>query len=159
MAFKSLQEKRKFVRDNFIVGIDPSKAKHQAAVIDSNGIQISKAFTFKTSYKGYNQDLWHRLKKIIAHVNPDNVIFAIETACNLWQTLAFYLKHKGYNVLLVSPLSTKHTRPVMNHDFSKTDPKDALIVANNARDGYFDYYRNFTPHINAMHRLSPVSFP
>ncbi len=42
----------------------------------------------------------------------------------------------------------------MNHDFSKTDPKDALIVANNARDGYFDYYREFTPQINAMHQLS-----
>ena len=68
--------------------------------------------------------------------------------------MAFYLTENGYSVLLVSPLSTKHTRPVMNHDFFKTDPKDALIIANNARDGYFDYYREFTPQTNAMHRLS-----
>ena len=151
MAFKSLNEKRQFVHDKYIVGIDPSKKKHQAAVIDSNGIQ---SFTFKTNHKGYNQVLWKKLGRIISEINPEHVVFAIETACNLWQTLAFYLAANGYIVLLVSPLSTKHTRPVMNHDFSKTDPKDALIVANNARDGYFDYYRQFTPHINAMHRLS-----
>ena len=151
MAFKSLNEKRQFVHDKYIVGIDPSKKKHQAAVIDTNGIQ---SFTFKTNHKGYNQVLWKKLGRIISEINPEHVVFAIETACNLWQTLAFYLAANGYIVLLVSPLSTKHTRPAMNHDFSKTDPKDALIVANNARDGYFDYYRQFTPHINAMHRLS-----
>lgn len=154
MAFKSLQKKRQFVNGKYIVGIDPSKAKHQAAVIDTNGIQLGKAFTFKTTYNGYHNNLWKRLNKILPSTGNENIVFAIETACNLWQTLAFYLNVKGYSVILVSPLSTKHTRPVMNHDFSKTDPKDALIVANNARDGYYDHYRKFTPHINAMHRLS-----
>lgn len=155
MSFKALQEKRKFVTDKHIVGIDPSKEKHQAAVIDSNGIQIGKSFTFKTTHQGYTIDLWKRLNQRIPHtVDDENIVFAIETSCNLWQTLAFYLSSKGYTVLLVSPLSTKHTRPVMNHDFSKTDPKDSLLVANNARDGYYDYYREFTPHINAMHNLS-----
>jgi len=157
MAFKSLQEKRQFVNGKYIVGIDPSKAKHQATVIDNNGIQIGKAFTFKTTHQGYQHDLWQRLQQIMPSIENENIVFVPlsgKTACNLWQTLAFYLKAKGDTVLLVSPLSTKHTRPVMNHDFSKTDPKDALIVANNARDGYFDYYREFTPQINAMHRLS-----
>ena len=155
MAFKSLQQKRQFVNGKYIIGIDPSKIKHQAAVLDTNGIQRGKAFTFKTTHQGYHHDLWKRLDQIIpSDVDNDHIVFAVETACNLWQTLAFYLKAKGYTVLLVSPLSTKHTRPVMNHDFSKTDPKDALIIANNARDGYFDYYQEFTPLVNAMHRLS-----
>ena len=65
-----------------------------------------------------------------------------------------YLAQCGFMVLLVSPLTTKHTRPAINHDFSRTDPKDALIVANNARNGYFDLYREFTPHIRAMHQFS-----
>jgi transposase len=154
MAFKSLQEKRHFVTGKYVVGIDPSKDKHQAAVIETDGIQLGKAFTFTTTHQGYHCDLWKRLNKIIPNTDKEHIVFAIETACNLWQTLAFYLKATGYHVVLVSPLSTKHTRPVMNHDFSKTDPKDALIVANNARNGYFDYYREFTPQINAMHRLS-----
>jgi transposase len=155
MAFKLLKEKREFVLDKYIVGIDPGKDKHQAAVLDHNGIQIGKSFHFKKSFKGYDTDLWKRLNKLIPHtVDDQHIVFAIETSCNLWQTLAFYLMSMGYTVLLVSPLSTKHTRPVMNHDFSKTDPKDALLVASNTRNGYFDYYQQFTPQINAMHRLS-----
>ena len=54
MAFKSLQEKKQFVFDKYIVGIDPSKKKHQAAVVDTNGIQQGKSFIFKTNHKGYN---------------------------------------------------------------------------------------------------------
>jgi transposase len=154
MPFKSLQFKRQLVLDRIIVGIDPSKKKHQAAVIDKNGIQMGKAFTFQVNYDGYTSELWKKLGKLISEIDPNHVVFAVETACNLWQTIAVYLARCGFMVLLVSPLTTKHTRPAMNHDFSRTDPKDALIIANNARNGYFDLYREFTPHIKAMHQFS-----
>jgi transposase len=81
-------------------------------------------------------------------------VFAIETSCNLWQVLAHYLTIEGFKVILVSPLTTKHSRPFFNHDFSHTDPKDALLIASNARDGYFDFYRTFSAEIDAMHQLS-----
>jgi transposase len=42
----------------------------------------------------------------------------------------------------------------MNNDFSKTDPKDALIIATNARNGSYTEYRQFDPEVNALHRLS-----
>jgi len=42
----------------------------------------------------------------------------------------------------------------MNHDFSRTDPKDAHLVASNAQDGYFDFYQGFDSHIKAMHQYS-----
>jgi len=44
MAFKSLQQKRQFVNG-------------QAAVLDTNGIQRDKAFTFKTTHQEYHHDL------------------------------------------------------------------------------------------------------
>ena len=83
MAFKSLQKKRKFVNDKYIVGIDPSKAKHQAAVIDTNDIQAGKAFIFKTTNRGNHNDLWKRLYKIIPPTEKEHIFFAIETTCNL----------------------------------------------------------------------------
>jgi hypothetical protein len=43
---------------------------------------------------------------------------------------------------------------MINHDFSRTDPKDAYLVASNAHQGYFDLYKSFPPMSNAMHRLS-----
>jgi transposase len=154
MSFKTLQMKRHFVVDKILVGIDPAKIKHQAAVLNKNGIQVGHSFVFKKTYSGYTEELWNKLRQILLQFNSKDVVFAIETSCNLWQTLASYLYKKGFFVLLVSPLSTKHSRPIMNHDFSRTDPKDALLIANNARDGYFDFYKEFNDHINAMHNLS-----
>ena len=140
MPFKTLQTKRRFIHDKIVIGIDPSKNKHQIAVIDHCGIQIGNAFTFKVSYKGYTQELWIKLKKLIPKTDSEDCVFAIETACNLWQTITFFLKAKGFTVLLVSPLSTKHTRPAMNHDFSKTDPiHDLDNLKNNLPNFFCDF--------------------
>ena len=55
---------------------------------------------------------------------------------------------------MVSPLYTKHERPKMDNTYSKTDPKDALAIANCARQGYFNFYREYSNSSEAMHRLS-----
>jgi transposase len=104
--------------------------------------------------QGFTEKLWGKLRQYLGECNPENLVFAIETSCNLWQVLAHYLSVEGFQVLLVSPLTTKHSRPFFNHDFSHTDPKDALLIASNARDGYFDFYRTFSAAIDAMHQLS-----
>jgi transposase len=68
--------------------------------------------------------------------------------------LAHYLHSQGYNVVLVSPLTTFHARPMISHEFSRTDPKDGLLIGSNARHGYFDFYKTYSPTSNAMHELS-----
>ena len=154
MTSMQLQNKRRLIDGKTIVGVDPAKLKHQAAIIDSSGNEIGKSFSFDVSNDGYTTVLWQKLLHILPNCNPDTTDFAIETSCNLWITLAFYLHHEGYQVLLVSPLTTYHSRPIVNHDFSRTDPKDAFLIADNAHHGYFDVYQTFTPLSNAMHRLS-----
>jgi transposase len=153
MQFKSLQAKRQYISGKTVIGIDPAKKKHQVVILDSRGVQLGKTFTFTQDVKGYTK-LWEKVKQNINKCKPQEVVFAIESSCNLWQNLAYHIFSKGYDVLLVSPLTTHHSRPFLNHDFSRTDPKDAHLVASNSRDGYFDYYREFTPQIRAMHHLS-----
>jgi len=152
--FKALQSKRQFIRNKVVVGIDPAKNKFQGVILDQNGIMQGPSFTFNANHQGLHHLLWDKLNQRIEKFNTQNLVFAVETSCNLWQPLCFYLRGCGYSVLLVSPLTTKHSRPLISHDFSRTDPKDALLIASSARDGYFDFYQDFTPHSNAMHRLS-----
>jgi len=154
MSYQALQAKRLFIRGKFIVGIDPAKAKHQATVIDPDGLQLGKSFTFKTDHFGYSETLWNKIGKIMEKINSETLVFAIERSCNLWLTLADYLGGEGFRVLLVSPVVTRRSRPFINQDFSRTDPKDALLVASNARDGYFTYYQKYSPDVEAIHRLS-----
>jgi len=154
MKFTVYKQKKDFVSGKTIVGIDPAKQHHQASVINQYGIQIAKSFSFPVNLDGFNNNLWKKLHSIVPQFTPDNLVFAVEASCNLWKTIAYYLHDKGYTVLLVNPLVTHYSRPLMNHDFSKTDPKDAFLVAKNAFDANYDFYKSFTPQINRLHQLS-----
>jgi transposase len=151
--FKALQIKRQFISDKIIIGIDPAKKKHQAAIINIYGLPMTNSFTFANNKQGYLK-LLKKVRQQTEKSNDKNILFAIETSCNLWCTLSYFLRASGYDVLLVSPLTTKHARPMLNHDFSRTDPKDALLIAGSARDGFFDFYQDYSADIKAMHNLS-----
>ncbi|GEM_PF-1136225 len=145
--------KQQLIAGKYIVGIDPAKKKHQAVILTPDGLQLGKSFCFDVSYEGYTNTLWKKVANLLPRCHPENTLFAIETSCNLWMTLAFYLKREGYTVVMVSPLTTHLSRPMAHHDFSRTDPKDALLVASNAHHGNFDLYQEYSPSTNAMHRL------
>jgi len=148
-----LQHKKEMVAGKFIIGIDPAKNFHQAAVIDANGTQLGKSFSFPVTNEGYTALLWRNIDKCLGPCNSDTVVFAVETSCNLWQTIVYFLHGRGFAVAMVSPLSTYHQRPILDHDFSRTDPKDAFHIATLAQRGSFDLYEQFSPHSNAMHSL------
>lgn len=153
-SYQALEDKRRAIAGKIIIGIDPGKASHQAVVLDEHGFQIGKPFSFAQSYAGYHHTLLQKLSKIIPENTDHEGVFAIERSCNLWQTLCAHLSKQGHHVVLVSPLSTHQTRPMINQDFSRTDQKDALAIASNARQGYFDNYRRLDARLEAMHRLS-----
>ena len=154
MNSKSLEVKRHFIKDKIIIGIDPAKKKHQAVILDTDGIPICNSFKFTNNYQGFNYDMWKIIKTHINDLDPNKLVFAVEISINLWQKLCAFLVSKGFTVLMVSPLFTWHERPKINNNFSRTDPKDALAVANCARQGYFNFYKNYSSEMDAMHRLS-----
>jgi len=153
-SYKALEAKRRTIAGKIIIGIDPGKSSHQALVLDAYGFQMGKPFTFAQRYQGYHHSLAQKLNKILAQDSDHEIVFAIERSCNLWQNLCAHLYDKGHRVVLVSPLSTYQARPLINQDYSRTDQKDALSVASNARQGYFDDYRVLDDKTEAMHRLA-----
>jgi transposase len=154
MNMKTLQTKRHLIDGKIIIGIDPSKRKHQAVVIDHKGIPLGNSFSFKSTYEGFNEELWKKLEFLVKKPAPEKIVFAIEVSINFWQKLSYFLKHKGFSVLLISPMTTKYERKRISRNFSRTDPRDALLVANAARDGYYHFYREFSPESQALHRLA-----
>ncbi len=154
MNTKIIEEKRHFVYNKVIIGIDPAKRNHQAMMINELGIPYCKSFTFNNNYKGFNEELWLKIGRVLKDIDPQKVVFAVEISINLWQKLCHYLHNKGFTVLMVSPLYTKHERPKMDNTYSKSDPKDSLAVANCARQGYFNFYKEYSNSADAMHRLS-----
>jgi transposase len=153
-AYQGYQRKRTQVSDKTIIGIDPGKNRHQAVIIDSKGLTIGKSFSFAVSYTGYHQSLWQEIAKRLGTYSSDDLIFAVESSCNLWQTICHYLRNSGYEVVLVSPLFTRQSRALLGNDFSKTDPKDALLIALNAQRGHYNELRKQSDDIQSMHSLS-----
>jgi len=123
-------------------------------VLDPKGIPAGNTFSFKNTYEGYHIELWQKLDSIIKKQPTEKVVFAIEASINFWQKLCFFLSQRGYSVLMISPMTTKHERRRISRNFSRTDPRDALLVANAARQGYYHFYRVFSPQTEALHRLS-----
>ena len=156
MTLPQLDEKRMQIKNKIIIGIDPANEKHQGYIIDEYGISIGKTFSFGNNHKGITTKLWYQIKKRIEpdKINPETLIFAIEASLDFWQVLAAYLEGHGYRVALVSPLTTKKTRALPGNDFSRTDPKDARLVAENTKEGFFHWYRHDTPREKAMKTLS-----
>jgi transposase len=154
MQFNSLQMKRHYISGKFIIGIDPSKKKYDAAVIDQHGLLQGKTFTFQNNHQGFQKQLCNCLNERIINFSKKDTVFAIEAACNLWQKLADSLIVQGFTVVIINPLSTYKARSLINHSFSKTDAKDSLVIANVTREGYFDFYRIHSDSTKALHDLS-----
>ncbi len=153
ISYKKHQERKRNIAGKKIIGIDPAKEKHQITVIDEQGIQMGNSFSISVTHKGFNEDLWKKLGKILGKFTKEEVVFAIESSCDIWRVFAGYLHNRGYEVLLVSPLITYKTRSTINNDFSKTDPKDAYLVAENAQSGKYNQYMSYAPEINKLHNL------
>jgi len=156
MTLENLDKKKELVRGKAIVGIDPANDKHQAFILDENGIAVGKSFSFSNNSKGIREGLWLQLRRRLPSekISPDHLIFAIEASIDFWQTLADYLNRKGYQVVLISPLTTKKTRSLPSYDFSRTDPKDSRMIAENTAKGYFHAYTNYSDSTKAMKALS-----
>lgn len=151
-----LNQKRSWIKGKFIVGIDPAKDKHQAAIVDCYGDFIGKSFCFSHNATGFHEQLWFKLKRYLESevIHPDRLVFAVEAAVDFWQPLVNYLHRQGYSVVIVSPLTTKKSRALPGHDFSRTDPKDARLVAESAFRGHFSHFLDYSDQIKAMKTLS-----
>ncbi len=159
---RKLQIRHQFTRDRYLVGIDPAKARHQVQILSPDGLPVGSSFSFTHSFSGFHHLLWQRLAaRLPDELAPlprlelaEHLVFAVEASCNLWANLVDYLRRHGCRVVLVSPLSTCHARPSKSGDFSRTDPKDAYLVADLARESRFHFHEVYSAEAEAMHRLS-----
>ena len=65
VSYKKHQERKRNIAGLKVIGIDPAKEKHQVTVIDEQGIQMGHSFSINVSHKGFNEDLWEKLGKIL----------------------------------------------------------------------------------------------
>lgn len=154
MSYKYLQQKKEYISGKIVIGIDPSRNSHQALILGPDRMQIGKTFSFRHSCDGIKIKLWQRLGKYISDLDKTKLVFAIEASTDVWQNLAYYLDRSGFSVMLVSPRITWSSRRLLDQSYSKTDPKDALVIAQSAMNGYYSFFKIHTPNQEALRTLA-----
>lgn len=124
-----------------IIGIDIAKKTHWARFTDSRGIPISKPFKIPNNAEGMAQ-FSDKISELRNNSGYDSVFIGFEPSGHYWRTLAWYFKTMDNVKLLgVNPFHVKQLKELEDNTQTKSDQKDALIIAHLIRDGrYFEIY-------------------
>lgn len=127
------QKRKLYVQqsDLLLVGVDVSKAKHDAYFGKTN-----HTISFANNRKGF-QSFEETLRTNIAKTKSRKVLIAMEPSGLYWYSLYDRLKKCGYGVCLVNCLAVKNNRRTMPDGISKTDPKDAHSIFDLLQQGKF----------------------
>lgn len=133
-----------------VVGIDIAKDKHVAQATNFRGMALTKrAVMVDNDQNGFEQ-----LERTIRHLQKihgmNDVIVGMESTGHYWFNIANWLVEQGVDVVLVNPLTTKRNKENRDNSPSKSDPKDALVIADVVSRGY---YTLFTPSEEIFQRL------
>lgn len=122
------------------VGIDIAKNKHDLACISDTGQVLIKHFRFTNSHHGFSE-----LKAKLNQCSPipTDILIALESTGHYNYNLVSFLRNLGYTVFPYNPLIIKEFAKSQSLRKTKTDVKDALLIARKLRsDDTTEYHQN-----------------
>jgi len=125
-----------------IVGIDVAKEEHYAQITDYRGITLMKPVKVYNNIDGF-ENLLSKAENLKTRHGCDQVVIGMEPSGHYWRALGWHIKlHESEPVLVgVNPYHTKQAKELDDNSQTKSDPKDALVIAHLIRDGrYYDTY-------------------
>ena len=115
------------------IGIDWSEQKHDVIFMNAAGAALAQ-FEIPHNPKGFlrlDETRW-RLK-----LAPEECVVGLETAHNL---LIDFLWSRGYSkVYVVPPTTVKSNRKRFSSSGARSDPSDALVIADSLRTDHGQY--------------------
>jgi transposase len=130
---------------HLVIGIDMAKEIHVAQATNFRGIVLAKRhLSFTNDLEGFE-----RLQRWMAELQQKHqlktLIIGMEPTGHYWFNLANWLSDKEINVVMVNPATTKRNKENRDNCPSKSDPKDALVIADVVCRGYYyEYTRQAT---------------
>jgi len=137
------RSRKKLVQFNsLIVGIDIAKNKHWAQLMYQGEI-VGKPFPVENTTEGF-KNLVSILETKQKQIGAGNIIVGMEPTGHYFKPLAYYLKETGMcDLVLVNPFHVNRSKELEDNSPSKTDPKDARLIAKLISQGsYFSSQLN-----------------
>jgi len=125
---------------HLIVGVDIAHQLHVARAVNFRGIVVGDPLTFENNEEGFLKLLsWiQTLQKL---KNLDSTIVGMEPTGHYWINLSKWLDKQNIEVVTVNPHLVKRNKENRDNTQSKSDKKDALVIADMVKNGYYSFVR------------------
>ncbi|MED3689922.1 IS110 family transposase [Peribacillus butanolivorans] len=126
---------------HLVVGVDIAQQFHVARAVNYRGIVVGDPLTFENNEEGYNRFLeW--INKLKAKNSLDTTIVGMEPTGHYWINLSKWLSNEKIDVVTVNPHLVKRNKENRDNTQSKSDKKDALVIADMVKNGYYAFVRS-----------------
>lgn len=133
-----------------VVGVDIGKFQHVAHVTDFRGLVLTRRpLNFTNTVAGLDSLVAH-IREVQRTHGLDHGIIGMESTGHYFWNLAYWLRERDVEVVIVNPMTTKRNKENRDNTPSKSDPKDALVIADVVGRGY---YTPFTEEAEVFARL------
>ncbi|MDB5052447.1 MAG: transposase [Bacilli bacterium] len=145
MKFKSQARQNQLIEkitaQHMVVGIDIAQQMHVARAVNFRGIVIGNPLSFSNDEEGFNTLLRWIQSLQSAHALTAAIV-GMEPTGHYWLNLSRWLSNRQFEVVLVNPHLVKKNKENRDNTPSKSDKKDALVIADMVKNGYYSFTRN-----------------
>jgi len=125
---------------HLVVGIDIAQQAHVARAVNFRGILLGTPLHFSNDDAGFNLLLkW--MKNLQETQQLNGAIIGMEPTGHYWLSLAAWLQDRNLEVVLVNPHLVKKNKENRDNTPSKSDVKDAFVIADMVKNGYYTFIK------------------
>ncbi|WP_010677079.1 IS110 family RNA-guided transposase [Bacillus timonensis] len=121
---------------HLIVGVDIAQQFHVARAINYRGIIVGDPLTFENSEVGFKR-LLRWIQSLQEMKNLNAAIVGMEPTGHYWKNISNWLDEQKIEVVTVNPHLVKRNKENRDNTQSKSDKKDALVIADMVKNGYY----------------------
>jgi len=144
MKFKMQDKQNQLIErisdKHLVVGVDIAQQLHVARAVNFRGIVVGDPLTFVNNEEGF-ATLLHWINNLQRLNNLDTAIVGMEPTGHYWINLSKWLFKQNIEVVTVNPHLVKRNKENRDNTQSKSDKKDALVIADMVKNGYYAIVR------------------
>src|SRR3954471_7784169 len=145
MKYKMQEKQNQLIErisdQHLVVGVDIAQQFHVARAVNYRGIVIGDPLTFENNENGFSrlQEWMNELKDSKGYSTE---IVGMEPTGHYWLNLSKWLFDQGIDVVTANPHLVKKNKENRDNTQSKSDKKDALVIADMVKNGYYSNVRS-----------------
>jgi transposase len=153
MKFKMQDKQNQLIErisdKHLVAGVDIAQELHVARAVNFRGIIVGDPLTFENNEEGFARLLqWINQLKISKGFT--STIVGMEPTGHYWVNLSKWLCDQDIEAVTVNPHLVKKNKENRDNSRSKSDKKDALVIADMVKNGYYSFIR---PSSEAFEKL------